>query len=324
MTQDRGIIAFPVPAAAGSSAEQAPVAPAPVIDLQARRRAAVVKGNYAPRGHLLPLSSGEIWNAISEGRVVVHYQPQYDMQSGKPVAAEALVRLIDNDGQLVYPDRFIHLSEQRDLIVPLGRAVIERVCADLAACRAQGLPLRRIAVNLSVHQLSADFDLLGFIDRTVAGQGLGYDDLEFELTERDRLQTHCQGRDVLNTLAQRGARVVIDDFGVGYSSVVYLAELPVAAFKLDQTLVARALEDARARKLIDSLLALARTMGLDVVAEGVESGAHNDYLVAAGCPYAQGYGYARPMPIELLWQLIKTEAGSVVNARAKRNGPESV
>ena len=115
---------------------------------------------------------------------------------------------------------------------------------------------------------------------------------------------------------------MIDDFGVGYSSVVYLAELPVAAFKLDHTLVARVLEDARAEKLINSLLALAKTMGLDVVAEGVESSAQRDYLTAAGCPYAQGYGYARPMPIDLLRELIRTETGPVVHARTKRNGRE--
>ena len=131
--------------------------------------------------------------------------------------------------------------------------------------------------------------------------------LEFELTERHGLQADCHGHAVLDALAQRGARIVIDDFGVGYSSVIYLAELPVAAFKLDRTLVAGVLEDGPARTLIDGLLALAENMGLDVVAEGVETKGQGDYLEAAGCPLAQGYGYARPMLFDDLMDLVEEE-----------------
>ena len=106
-----------------------------------------------------PLTAGDIWNAIAEQRMVMHYQPQYDMSTGKTVAAEALVRLVDVAGQLIYPDRFIEMVEQSDLIVPLGRAVIEQVCADLAAFRAEGFALQRIAINLSANQLNIDSGL---------------------------------------------------------------------------------------------------------------------------------------------------------------------
>lgn len=280
-----------------------------VIDLEACRQPdtaddEALSAEY-PSGQMSP---GEVWEAVNDARLVVHYQPQYDMRSGKTLAAEALVRLIDTGGQLVYPNRFIAAVEDRDLIVPLGRAVIKQVCSDLAACRAEGLFLRRVAINLSAHQLVADTGLLDFIDLTVARYGLRHSDLEFELTERHSLQADCDGHAVLNALAQRGARIVIDDFGVGYSSVIYLAELPVAAFKLDRSLVARVLEDKAARKLVDSLLALADNMGLDVVAEGVETAAQGDHLKAAGCPIAQGYVYARPMPVDELKKLVTDES----------------
>lgn len=280
-----------------------------VVDLQARRQPDTSDGDALSAEHASgQMSPGEVWEAVSDDRLVVHYQPQYDMRSGKTVAAEALVRLVDTDGQLVYPDRFIAAVEDRDLIVPLGRAVIEQVCTDLATCRAQGLRLQRVAINLSAHQLVADTGLLGFIDLTLAHYGLHHTDLEFELTERHSLQPGCDGCAVLNALAQRGARIVIDDFGVGYSSVLYLAELPVAAFKLDRSIVARVLEDAPARTLVDSLLALADNMGLDVVAEGVETVAQGDHLKAAGCPLAQGFVYARPLPVDELRKLVTDES----------------
>ena len=314
MNQDTSIIALPVfPVAQRSDwHEQLSPAATNVIDLEARRRA--VSAGKIPAGiepRTDDLSPGEVWDALNDDRLVVHYQPQYDMQSGKTVAAEALARLIDVDGNLVYPDRFIDPVEQRDLIVPLGRAIIERACADLAVCRRRGLPLERMAINLSAYQLEADTSLLTFIDRVVTRHGLQHDDLEFELTERQSLNPDCEGQDVLHALVDRGARIVIDDFGVGYSSVIYLAQLPVSAFKLDRSLIAGILEDEPARKLVDSLLALARNMGLEVVAEGVETAAQNDYLVGAGCPFAQGYGYAKPMPVDELRDHVAAENAAV-------------
>ncbi len=309
MSKDTNIIGLPV-RHARPTRQAAPAAEidSAVIDLVARKRATASRSEALPAGNPTDrLSPGQVWEALNTDRLVVHYQPQYDMQTRKTVAAEALVRLIGTNGQLIYPDRFIDPVEQRDLIVPLGRAVIEQVCLDLAACREQGLPIRRIAVNLSAHQLVADSGLLTFTDRTVARHGLRYDDLEFELTERHGLTPDCEGYAVLDALAERGARIVIDDFGVGYSSVIYLAELPVSAFKLDRSLVARVLEEKPAQALIEGLLGLARNMGLDVVAEGVETDAQGDYLAAAGCPLAQGFGYARPMQVEDLKALVLEE-----------------
>lgn len=310
MSKNPNIIELPVATVVRRTrrTDQTTDAAAAVIDLKARNQADASENKAFSAGDQSnDLSPGEVWDALNSDRLVVHYQPQYDIHSGKTVAAEALVRLIDTDGQLVYPDRFIDPVEQCDLIVPLGREVIEQVCVDLARFRDQGLPIQRVAINLSAYQLTADTGLLGFIDRTLARHGLRHGDLEFELTERHGLQSNYDGHAVLDALAQRGARIVIDDFGVGYSSVVYLVDLPVAAFKLDRSLVARVIENTPARTLVDSLLALAENMGLDVVAEGVETKAQGDYLEAAGCPLAQGYGYARPMPVDELMALVAEE-----------------
>ena len=246
------------------------------------------------------LSAGDVWAAIAEQRVVMHYQPQYHMLSGATVAAEALVRLVDHDNNLIYPDSFITLVEQNDLIVPLGRAVIEQVCADLAACRREGYTLRRVAINLSAHQLNIDTSLIEFVDQTITRHGLEWADLEFELTERQHLTSKCDGIASLKAFVECGARLVIDDFGIGYSSVVYLTELPISAFKLDRALISRLLEDEALQCVVKSLIALADNLDLEVVAEGIETDAQNEYLKSVGCEFAQGFGYAKPMGIDAL------------------------
>lgn len=253
----------------------------------------------------LPIVS-EVWDALIEQRVVMHYQPQYDMRTGETVAAEALIRLLDRDGELVYPDRFIDTVEQSDLIVPLGRAVIAQVCRDLAASRAAGIELQRISINLSASQLNLDTKLPGVVDQMVAFHGLRHDDLEFELTERQNLSPNCAGKAVLVELAERGARIVIDDFGIGYSSVMYLSELPISAFKLDRALISRLFEDRGImQNVVESLLKLAKTLGVEVVAEGIETREQDEFLTRAGCPYAQGFGYAKPMGIEDLHDFMR-------------------
>lgn len=317
MTQSPGIVTFLVADATGEARQNSASAYANVIDLQSRRDAANAKAQ--PNANNLtgrPLTAGEVWDALSNDRLMLHYQPQYDMRTGQMIGAEALARLVDVDGQLIYPNRFIDLVEQSDLIVALGRASIEQVCADLAACRAKGHLFRRIAINLSARQLNVDSTLLVFIDHTVAAYGLSYVDLEFELTERQSLTPQCEGLAVLHALAERGARIVIDDFGIGYSSIVYLAELPVSAFKLDRALVSRLPGNRAMQTLVESLLALGERLDLEVIAEGVETDGQNEYLVRAGCRIAQGYAYAKPMGVlELQAFMSGTGASRHVNLR---------
>jgi EAL domain-containing protein (putative c-di-GMP-specific phosphodiesterase class I) len=301
MKQLDNLIAFPAIAVPSATPGDLSLdSPSAVIDFASRRKdlreAALNRDPLAA----VELTPGEVWDALNEGRFEMHYQPQYDMRTGETVSVEALIRLVDLDEQLVYPDRFISQVEEGDLIVPLGRAVIERVCADLAESRAAGFAIERVAINLSSHQLNIDSGLVTFIDQTIARYGLAHADLEFELTERQRLTPQCEGLEVLNELAARGVRIVLDDFGIGYSSIVYLAQLPVTAFKLDRVLVRHLPGDKTMQALVESLLMLARTLDLEIIAEGIETQAQHEYLLRAGCPYAQGFGYAKPMNLDSL------------------------
>lgn len=296
MEQQTNIITFPGPCSKSASGQvvEGPRGLPSIIDFSSRRSAsAAATADRATQ----KLTIGEVWDALNEGRLFMHYQPQYDIGTRETIGAEALVRLADRDGQLIGPHRFIEMTEQSDLIVPFGRAVIERVCADIAELRAGGDRIGRVSINLCANQLNNDRALPEYVDHVLDVYDLDYTDLEFELTERQNLGPFSDGMEVLRELARRGSSIVIDDFGIGYSSLLYLTELPISAFKLDRSLISKLPDDAATRSIVASLLSLADDLGLAVVAEGIETEAQNEYLAAAGCRFAQGFGYARPMPI---------------------------
>jgi EAL domain-containing protein (putative c-di-GMP-specific phosphodiesterase class I) len=238
---------------------------------------------------------GQLWSAIADDRIVNHYQPQYHFTTGETVAVEALVRVVEEDGNLLYPDRFIAQAEDSGMIVPLGRTVIRQACRDLAGWRRQGLTLDRVAINLSAHQLKVDTLLVSYVEKMLDVHGLDYSDLEFELTERQALERDGPAMQTLHTLAAEGARLALDDFGVGYSSVAYLSELDISTVKLDRGMVGRLPDNASTAGVTRHLLAMAEDLDIDVVAEGIETQAQNDYLAEAGCDLGQGFLVARPM-----------------------------
>jgi len=237
----------------------------------------------------------ELWLAISEGKLVNHYQPQYDMQTGEIVSVEALVRLRNRTGELVYPDKFIREAEESGLIAPLSRQVIHAACRDLAHWRAEGIHIQRMCINLSAHQINIDHDLPHFVQATTIAFGIRPSDLEFELTERQALNSAGPGVRNLHTLSTMGARLAIDDFGTGYSSVAYIAELPIDTVKLDRSMISRLPEDGTARHVVRHLLQMAQELGMTTVGEGVETEAQNDLLAELGCELGQGYLVAKPM-----------------------------
>jgi len=248
---------------------------------------------------------GWLLDAISDERVVVHYQPQYDLISRRVVSVEALVRLTDTRGELYYPDSFIEVAEESGLILALGRVVIKQVCRDLAEWRAQGLELASVAINLSASQLSLD-DMLGpFIDKMLMSYDLAYSDLEFEITERQQLDHRGPGAETLRTLAHNGSRLALDDFGIGYSSISFLTELPIDTVKLDRSMVSKVLTDQTTQRVIHHLMNMAKDLGLKVIAEGIETDEQDDYLREVSCDLGQGFGFARPMPADRLAELIR-------------------
>ncbi len=251
-------------------------------------------GNALLKAVDAPFGLDRLWQAITDDRVVLHYQPQVDVDTGRVIALEALVRIAAEDGALVYPDRYIADAEDSGLIVPLGREVIRQACRDLASWRAAGLSVQRVAINLSAHQLNLDRMLTTAVDEITSANGLTHADLEFELTERQALDRGGPGMKSLRTLAEAGARLALDDFGVGYSSISYLTELPFSVVKIDRSMVAQIPANETTGCVIRHLIAMASELGIEVVGEGVETAAQRDFLLAADCRLMQGYLLSRP------------------------------
>ncbi len=254
-----------------------------------------VRGANALAFGSTPDTLGELWDALSSGRVVVHYQPQINLQSGATVAMEALVRFLDAQGRLRYPSEFIDLVEDTSLIVGLGRAVTAQVCRDLARWRrgAPGGP-ERVAINVSPVQLSRDPRYVDFVAEELCRYGLSFESLEFEITERQLLATGSNAVDTVRALSSQGARISLDDFGTGYSSLSYLATLPVDALKLERSMTSKLPGDPVAARIIGQIVALASALELEVVAEGIETEAQSLALRKLGCTLGQGFVYGAP------------------------------
>ena len=241
------------------------------------------------------LTELDVWQALEDNRIELHYQPQYDLQNNQMVAAEALVRLLDRDGTIIMPDRFIEMTENSALIVPLGRRVIEQACRDMAYWRKNNLAMGHVAINLSASQLETDSGLVDFVSQQIIEHQLDWSDLVFELTERQHLDSNTQGMKRLVELSELGARIVLDDFGIGYASNMYLIELPVSGIKIDLAMVQRITHDPVSASIVRHLIDLAANLQISLIAEGIESLAQHKLLTEFGCPVGQGFLYAKPI-----------------------------
>ena len=245
--------------------------------------------------------AAEIEQAIEQQRVVLHYQPQYAIDTQRVVGVEALVRLQGTNGELIAPNHFIELAEETGLIVPLGRYVIEEACRQLARWRAAGCSALRMAVNVSPRQL-LEADFIELIDRAVASAGIRHSDLELEITERQVVEHMAEVEQTLRTLTARGVRIAIDDFGTGYSSLAYLMQLSVTTVKIDRAFMAQIPAESRAKDIVTAIVAMASALGLTLTAEGIESPDQHQFLLDAGCELGQGFGFARPQHAEAIKQ----------------------
>lgn len=236
----------------------------------------------------------EMEQAIEQDRLLLHYQPQYDMNNNKQVIGlEALIRMADEDGKLIPPDHFIPLAEDNGMIIAIGRWVVREACQQLKRWHDDGHTHLRMAINVSPKQL-VDVHLTELITQAVIENGLNYYDLELEITEQCLMENTAIAEQVLHTLSQKGVRIALDDFGTGYSSLAYLARFPLNVMKLDRSFLAKAPEDARSKQIISAILAMAEKLELEVVAEGIETDEQHQFLSDAGCPIGQGYGFSRP------------------------------
>lgn len=240
----------------------------------------------------------ELRRALRRDELELHYQPRQDLASGEIVGLEGLVRWRHPQRGLLYPQDFIPLAEQCGLIVPLGYWVIARALHDARWLGERGLTLH-MAINLSFSQFQ-DSQLLPTVQRLIAGSGVDARWLEFELTETAVMQRSDYVLGTMQTLGELGVRFSLDDFGTGFSSFVHLASLPIALLKLDKSFVSGMHVRPDQCRLVNAMINLARNLGLEVVAEGVETQEELDLLRQFGCDQVQGYLVSKALPLREL------------------------
>ena len=248
----------------------------------------------------------DLYKALDRQELRLHYQPQFNCDTGLITGAEALLRW-EHNGKLVPPSDFIPMAEETGLIVPMGEWVLREACMRAQQWRRlTGWPLR-ISVNLSAVQLDQpDNDQV--VARALHDTGLPTTALELEITESVVVRESLRAADVLNRLRALGVSIAIDDFGVGYSSFAYLRELPVNRFKLDRSFLANVPMSSGDSRLVAALIAMGHRLDVGIVAEGVETQAQADFLRAHGCDEAQGYHLGRPIKEEAFGALLGQHA----------------
>jgi diguanylate cyclase (GGDEF)-like protein len=239
----------------------------------------------------------ELRDAVQRDEFVVHYQPRVEAASGRIASAEALVRWQHPAKGLVYPDTFIPVAELAGLIGRIGETVLDRACSQIAAWRAIGLGIRRVSVNISPLQLVTG-DLPQIVRTCLASHDLPADALELEVTESALVGDVTSAHRQLAELRAMGITIALDDFGTGYSSLSSLRMLPIDVLKIDRSFVQDIQNDAGAMAVTRSIVALAKSLGMRLVAEGVETAGQAALLAGLGCEELQGYLYARPQPPE--------------------------
>ena len=232
----------------------------------------------------------------ARGGLTLHYQPQYELASGEPVGMEALLRWPRADGW-VSPGRFIPLLERTGGIAPVGTWVLQRACRDAQAWLEQGFQLDRVGVNVASCQLE-DEAFAHTVRQILAETGLAAQRLELEITETLLARPDQVILGNLHNLRRMGVRVAVDDFGVGYSALTYLKDLPVDRLKLDRSFVQDLVTDSRSKALAEAIIGLAARLSHPVIAEGVEEPEQLEALRALGCAEVQGFLLGRPAPFE--------------------------
>jgi diguanylate cyclase (GGDEF)-like protein/PAS domain S-box-containing protein len=239
----------------------------------------------------------DLTGALERREFVLHYQPEVDLETGTTVGCEALVRWHHPRHGLMTADRFISLAEENGTIVSLGRWVLREACRTVARWRAEDIVDRDfvLRVNLSARQIDQT-GLAAEVAELLSAVGLDPSQLCLEITETALMRDVRAGMQALTELHEVGVRLAVDDFGTGYSSLSYLKRFPLDVLKVDRSFVDGLPDEAHDVAITTAILQLARSLGLSVTAEGVETPEQRDALLAMGCRHAQGYLFSRPVP----------------------------
>jgi EAL domain-containing protein (putative c-di-GMP-specific phosphodiesterase class I) len=245
----------------------------------------------------LALENG-LRRALAEGELRVHYQPLLDLATGRIDGVEALLRWQDPEKGLMVPAAdFIAMAELTGLIVPIGPLVLRTACRQAKAWQRLGYPELRVSVNLSARQL-AQPDLPAQVLESLNEAGLEARFLDLEITEGPVQHGAEATREMLARLKALGVRITIDDFGMGHSSLSALKRLPIDALKIDRSFVRNLASDPEDAAVATAVIAIAHTLRLQAVAEGVETEEQRAFLAALGCDRIQGHLFSEPVPAE--------------------------
>ncbi|MBT2510381.1 aminotransferase class I/II-fold pyridoxal phosphate-dependent enzyme [Streptomyces sp. ISL-98] len=259
--------------------------------------------------------------AIADEEFTLRYQPVVDIAAGDVVGFEALTRWPHAQRGLVPPDQFIALAEETGHITPLGAWVLGNATADIAGL--QRATPRSTPPYVSVNVSARQFQDTGFLDkvsRALEASGLAPGCLQLELTESVLMRRDGQIQGVMHSLKDVGVRIAVDDFGTGFSSLGYLREFPIDVLKIDKTFIDDIALDTQQVALVEGIVRIADTLGLQVIAEGIEDSAQRDLLAGMGCRFGQGYLFARPMTVEQGEFLLRHRDGAWLSPSAQDSG----
>ncbi|WP_261842640.1 putative bifunctional diguanylate cyclase/phosphodiesterase [Aliamphritea ceti] len=242
--------------------------------------------------------------ALQKEQFELFYQPRVDIRTGTIIGAEALIRWRHPERGLIAPGEFIDLAERTGLIVPIGYWVIYRAGMDMQTINRAKLNIGRIGVNLSFRQFE-DRYLSRTIQRLIEKYQIDTSILEFELTESALFSNEAHIRQGIEELNQLGITFSLDDFGTGYSSFTLLQKLPVNSLKIDRSFTQGVIEQQDDREIVKAIINLARSLNIEVIAEGVETRAQHDFLIEHDCYQAQGFLYSRPMPFQDFFNMLQ-------------------
>lgn len=246
----------------------------------------------------------DLREALKNDEFELYYQPQYELSTGHLTGAEALIRWHHKELGMVSPDKFIPLAENTGLIIPIGNWVMKEACVQMKAWKDAGFDIERIGINVAGQQIQSN-DIVKTVSDVLNETRLDPQCLELEITESFIMQQADKAIITLEELQKLGVALAIDDFGTGYSSLSYLKRLPIDRLKIDRSFIKDIPHDTEGKAIAKAIIALGKSMQLNVIAEGVETVEQKEFIAEEGCDEAQGYLYSRPVNAQEISEILR-------------------